>query len=779
MNGKKIYKLSALTLTAAVSLAGSGCATEDDGGYYEEKYTNPLADRDVGGIDALYLEESADKIILENENIRIVLARKNGAVSELVNKESKVYLTKTGDAVPVRINRIRSGYEVSDTNYISFEYAVAENSQSRKAVRMKWTYGDGVAVNATVGLSEGANEIVFRLAVENNVLQTKDGVPSACVYNVEYPIINNIDTLYKKETDYFLSPFTTGYLFHNPIENFNGDFPGITKNYGLYPSGWEYPMQFQSYFSEGIGGFQFLTRDGGDTIKSFTFTGQNGKIRSSIYHYLDDVGKKHYSFDYDVSIGNLTKGVWYESAEKYKAWALTQDWATKKGKLSERADVDKTFYEDIAMCNFCFPYTGEYTEAKQKALYETTKGSLKGGRILNVAFGNPDYYTDKLLNLSRENKDYFVFFEFPDFHSVASANANPAEWQTAVRTFAADTSSTIYNVNGVLYFYECASSRDYLDRFLEKEQSYFEKYGVSGYYHDVGVAAVHPKQCFNTAHAHGTRVNVVSDYVEQMRLTRDLAQKNNGGIYGQELIFEQMLPYIDFYQARANAEELGWMESDRVRSLLEQEECEKVSLFDYVYGAYGAKRLDGFLTADPVVGDGYYYVAAYTVLNGGIPEYNYEFFTKKDYLEPGDYEAGRMEYLGDLYEMRKTFGNGYLVYGDMVKPPKTGTESMLYEYALTRFEGTKKKEGYARFDDVISAAYRKDGKIGIFLANVTDNRVPLKFIVDALRDYGIEKGTVTLTTMDGKKELSRVEKGKAKIDLTLAEREVVLLEIVN
>lgn len=777
MNGKEVYKLSALALTAAVVLAGSGCAKDGDDGYYEEKYVNPLAGRDVGGIDALYLEEGAEKITIENENIRIVLERKNGAVVEFVNKESRVYLTQAGDAVPVRINRIRSGYEVSDANYTDFEYAVEENSDRRKAVKMKWTYGDGIAVNATVGLGEGANEVVFRLAVENNALQTNDGVPSSCLYNVEYPIINNIDTLYQKETDYFLSPFTTGYLFHNPVGNFNGNFSGITKNYGLYPSGWEYPMQFQSYFSEGIGGFQFMTRDGGDTIKSFTFTGQNDKLRMSIYHYLSDVGKKDYSFDYDISIGNLTKGTWYESAEKYKVWALEQDWATKKGKLSQRTDIDKTFYEDTAMCNFCFPYTGEYTEAKQKALYETTKGSLRGGKILNVAFGNPDYYTDKLLDLSRNNKDDFVFFEFPDFHSVASANDNPAEWETAVKTFLSDTSSTIYNVNGVLYFYECASSQDYLGRFLEKQQSYYDKYGVSGYYHDVGVAAVHPKQCFNTAHAHGTRVNVVSDYVEQMKLTRELMRKNGGGIYGQELIFEQMLPYIDFYQARANAEELGWMESDRVRGLIEEEECEKVSLFDYVYGAYGATRLDGFLTADPAVGDGYYYVVAYTVLNGGIPEYNYEFFTKKDYLEPGDYEVGRMEYLGYLYNMRKSFGNEYLVYGDMTKPPKTGAESTLYDYTLTRFEGTKKKEGVARFDDVISTAYRKGEKIGVFLGNVTDSRVSLKFVIDALRDYGIETGTIALQTLDGKKELFQVEKGKAKIDLTLSEREVVLLEI--
>ena len=767
----KWKKTAGAVLSAALLL--TGCT--GNGGYYEEKYDDPLADRDVGGYDVLTLLEEEERLTLENENVRIILDAETGTIVELVNKESKLYLTREGDADPVRINRIKDGREVSDIDYKTFAYSVEEDSAARKALRLSWTFSD-VTVSATVSLCEGADEVVFRLSVRGNSLTLQDGIPTGGLYNVEYPIINRIDSLYDKQTDYFLSPFTTGYLFRNPVDNFNGSFPGITKSYGLYPSGWEYPMQFQSYFSEGIGGFQFMTRDGGDTIKSFTFTGQDGRLRASVYHYVDDLAKSDFEFDYDISVSNLTQGLWYESAEKYRDWATEQSWATEKGALSERTDVDKSFFEEVAMTNFCFPYTGSYGTEKQKELYELTKSSLGGGKILNVAFGDKGAYGDNLLPLARENGDYFLFFEFPDFHSVSSANANPTEWETAVRTYLSDTSSVFYNVNGTVYFYECASCEEYTDRFLETERSYYEKYAVDGYYHDVGVAAVHPKQCFDTTHPHGTRVNVIGDYVEQMKEISDLAH-SNGGYYGQELIFEQMLPYIDFYQARANAEQLGWMESDRVRTLIEEGSCRKVSLFDYVYGAYGAKRLDGFLTADPIMGGGYYYVAAYTVLNGGIPEYNYEFFEAADLLAPEDYDYSRVEYLGELFRVKNTFGKDYLLYGQAVKPPKTGAGTTVYDYVQTRFGGKDRVEGTAEFDDAVVTAYRYGDKIGVFIANVTSEPLSLKFILNALRDYGMENGTVTLIDGKGTSRLSEIRNGKAAVDLSISAYEVVLLEI--
>ena len=177
------------------------------------------------------------------------------------------------------------------------------------------------------------------------------------------------------------------------------------------------------------------------------------------------------------------------------------------------------------------------------------------------------------------------------------------------------------------------------------------------------------------------------------------------------------------------------------------------------------------------MGGGYYYVAAYTVLNGGIPEYNYEFFQASDLLVPEDYDYSRVEYLGELYRVKSTFGKNYLIYGQAVKPPKTGAGTTVYDYVQTRFGGSERVEGAAEFDDAVVTAYRYGDTIGIFIGNVTQEPLSLKFIVNALRDYGIESGKVFLADEKGESLLCEIKNGKASIDLTVPAYGVVLLEI--
>lgn len=748
----------------------TSCAPNDDG-YYRQKWDNPLKDEDVGGSDRLCLAQTESELTLENAHIRVIFSKKNGAIKELVNKDAKVYLTKEGDAPPLRINLIKNGTETTLSQYTDFAYETTDGET--KEILFSWTIAD-ILIKATVSLTEDATELIFRLDYEGNRLElAQDGTPIAGLYNVEYPIINNIGRLYSAERDHLLTPFVTGYIIDDPVGNFNDSFAGIGKSLGMYPSGWEYPMQFQSYYSDGIGGFMFSTRDGGDGIKSFTFTGSDEKLRTSIYHYLDDISVETGGFDYDIVIGNLTEGSWYESADMYRQWAKNQSWCTEKGQLSERDDLNWTLLYDTAMCNFDFPFTATYGREEQEALYLLQKENLQGGSILNVGFSGK---TDRLNEIAKENDDLYVFFEFPSFHRVSDAMQEPTQWETMIKSFRSNDESVYYTVGTTRYFYDCAACSEYRQRFLQLEQSYLDDYGVNGFYHDVGVAAVHPKQCFDTTHEHGTRVNVITDYLEQMKELSDLAH-SVGGIYGQELIFEQMLPYVDFYQARANAELLGWMENDRLRDLIDQGVCHKVSLFDYVYSAYGAMRLDGFLSADPALGKGYYYVAAYTFVNGGIVEYNYEFYNADTYLTSAEMDTERLAYLGKLYEAKKTFARDYLVYGEMVKTPVLGNGKTTYLYLQDRFGGDQAIEGKATFDDVVACAYRLDNTIGLLMANTTEKTVTLKFAIDAQADWNIDNGTIYLVTTDGETQIGTITSGEAKIDVVLQPYQVALIRI--
>lgn len=757
----KIKKIAAflmpLTLVCS-AVTCAGCA-DAEGEYYEEIYSNPLEGVDLGGYDTLTLAEEGDAVTLENENVRLILDRATGGIRELANKQSALYLVRDAGGEPLTVLK-RSGAHL--TGYETFEYD-GIREEGRAGALLTWGFAGGLTVRAEVSLKESADELVFRLGYEGN--DASD--PVLCV---EYPVLCHVGSLYEGESDYLLHPFATGYLFQNPVENFDGEtFAGITREYGLYPSGWESPMQFYAYYSLGIGGFEIMTRDGGNTIKSFPVVADDVGLRASVWHYPDDPSEQAAEFGYDISVGNLTEGTWYEAAEKYRGWATEQSWATEKGKLSERTDIDEVFYEEVVACNFNFPYHLVYGEAEQRELYEKMRENV-GGKMLNVFFADDD----RVIDLSKEYGDYFVRFEFPDFHSVTTAEQNPAEWKTAIRN--ADGGYAAYWLNGTQQFYECASCEEYLSRFAQKEQGWHDRYGVSGYYHDVGIAAVHPKQCYDSSHPHGTRVNIVEECLAQMALTKEIGQKNGANIYGQELIFEQMLPYLDFYQARGNAEGLGFMENDRIRPLIEGGVCEKVCLFDYVYGAYGAKRLDGYLYADELLGESYYHIAAYTALNGGIPEYNYEFVQNGQYLQPQEHSAEMMSFLGALAKVKQTYGKDYLVYGEMAKPPQTGAGEIEYDYIQQRFsDGTD--GGVAVFGKTVTTAFRYGEKIGIFICNPTKEAQSLRFVVNALRDYGIADGDVTLSDGEGTKAFSSVRDGKLRVALDLEPREVVMLEV--
>lgn len=61
-----------LCAVCCISMA-RGISTADFG-YYEEDLINPLKDRDVGGTDALTMQNADGRYTLESANVRIVLS---------------------------------------------------------------------------------------------------------------------------------------------------------------------------------------------------------------------------------------------------------------------------------------------------------------------------------------------------------------------------------------------------------------------------------------------------------------------------------------------------------------------------------------------------------------------------------------------------------------------------------------------------------------------------------------------------------------------------------
>lgn len=711
----------------------------------------------LGGSNVLSLVTTDETVTLENAKVRLVLNADSGSIRELANKESGLYLTKDAEeSLPVRL------LTATETvyRYDSFSCTVEQDSDQVKSLLLTWTFPDNPQVFAMVTLAENSDRLIFRVGLTGNR-------QSSTAISVEYPIIEGIGSLKDKKTDYFLSPFTTGYLFNNPVDNFNEDFYGITRQMGEYPSGWGYPMQFSAYYSEGLGGFYWQTTDGGDTVKSFTMTGDDNKLRLSIYHYLSDISDGDKNFDYDIVFSNMTDGNWYEAANTYRDWALQQSWATDTGLLQNRTDVDSTLYEDTTLTIFGYRVTDDWDDYAD--IYDVLKATVDG-KFLNVAIYKNNTYMDRIARY----EDLLNIFEFSSLRTIASAETYCDYYSTAMM------SATGEKETFTIHYYECAAEESWREYALSREEGFITNYGVDGFYYDVDIAADHPKLCYDTTHSHGTRVNVHRDFVEQIQEAKALSKTDIPYTVGTEMITEQLLPYVNYYQARANGGLLGWMEHDRVRTVIENGSAVQLPLFDYVYHAYGILRTDGYLTAESSIGDGFYYAAAYTALNGGIPELNYEYYPVADLPATEDMNLSYLRFLNELGQVRTGYGKDFLVYGTMMPAPEVDAGTTVYDYHNLNYTpytcvGMDTLSGQAALPNVVVSAWQNEGKNALFLCNASSESRTVTFTLEAERDFGVSTGTVLLYGEKGSTQLGKIKNGTAKITLTLAPQQIVML----
>jgi hypothetical protein len=300
-------------------------------------------------------------------------------------------------------------------------------------------------------------------------------------------------------------------------------------------------------------------------------------------------------FPYSVLLENLVEGTWYEAAERYAGWARQQSWCSR-GPVRPDGAWNRTWLENTSLAVFGSPCQADTVKKMEDCIAGNHLHILMRGNMVNG--GRPDLVKTVFDNSgiasfvehARERGDHISYFEFPSFYQLCEKNDDPTLLASGMKK--PDGTPYTFSYCGITCQYGCFATPAWNANQQEKDRCFLEQCGADSLYHDVGVGAVHPKRCYDATHPHGTRVNQVQASMEQMRGFYEMTRAR-GGIYGQELIFEQMLPYLDFYQCRANGGMLTHMEHTRLLPLLEDCRAEKLPLFEYVYGDLGAIRIDG------------------------------------------------------------------------------------------------------------------------------------------------------------------------------------------
>jgi hypothetical protein len=320
---------------------------------------------------------------------------------------------------------------------------------------------------------------------------------------------------------------------------------------------------------------------------------------------------------------------------------------------------------------------------------------------------------------------------------------------------------------------------------VERDAALVRDHAPDGVYYDISVNNV-LMACRSRGHQHppGGGQAVADAFASLFEETKaamvEVAQK--AVPIGTEMITELMIPYVDFYQARAESNPLGPFEADFFRAWVLSGQAEKIPLFAYVYHEYGPVRMDGWAKLSRETGDAFFWVASRVLLWGGLFELNYEFtglevlegqkddpnqhyynFTPRPYIM----DPEKLNYIGAIAEARAGWGHSYLAYGAMMRPPEIEVPLVELDYffynAGKDFHSFEDR-GTIRVPAVVCAAWRvEEDRAAVFFANVTrdEQTVTVRLNATALglppsavmQRLGMA-GSQALGTMDGEKTLT-------------------------
>ncbi|MDE6274116.1 MAG: hypothetical protein K2L87_03605, partial [Clostridiales bacterium] len=354
---------------------------------------------------------------------------------------------------------------------------------------------------------------------------------------------------------------------------------------------------------------------------------------------------------------------------------------------------------------------------------------------------------EELFDALEENGEPIAFFEYTDLEKENILPVLPDYIQSSAMQNAA---GGIYDIRfDGLWKFICAGNERWVKLVTDRQKEQLTKIGAQGIYNDVGICSTHPVFCYDDSHTHGTRINTLPEFYNLLETSWKVSRSvkvnaaGDNGFTGQEMITEQVIPWVDFYQTRAGAGEMGCMENSAIMNLVKGDVAYKIPLFEYVYHEYAGVRGDGFIIPVDSVGVPYYATVASIALNGGIPEYNYECYNNHVYtgLEKllNEDMIGFVDTLG---EARLSYGKNYLVYGAMARVPSLNLARERYTYETplvnnwTAVGGSKKGSMYV--DPVVSSAFTFGGKTAIFLCNITANKKSVEFTLNAGSLYGVE-----------------------------------------
>lgn len=745
-------------------------------------------------------------IILANDEIEIWLDSATGRIMALRNLGSGLDLIDSVlEAPPWRLEV--DGQSAWIERSTSFSYTLDRPSPEGQAVTLRWETELGITLIGRVIVPVAGPALFLTIVAENE--------GPLAIDKIEYPIISGIGTLGSPSTPSCLAHSQgTGFLFRDPMKTFRPQpDPQQGLRYSPYPEGFSgSTMQFMAYYAEGQGGFYLATRDRGKAAKWLNFYKDvdNAMLAASFMHQAPHVSPGlSLAPDYPVEISALVEGNWYEAAERYKAWAVQQSW-TQQGPLADREERARWLAEEVGICTF------GVNAAHDRAAWLDAFHDMAGTPVLHIlgpnwARAGQDYHNHlpggdlddwlpanlapENLETIRRNGDRWAPFQFDLLCSHDGSRPQPVLQSRQVMP------ARKYSFDRYLFPFMCPSTPFWRDLHRRRDAQMVADHAPDAVYYDISLNNV-LMACRSHHHPHdpGGGQQIADAYAELYADTKAaMAREARRAIpLGTEMVSELVIPFVDYYQARAEASPVSAFEADFWRAWLIEGQVEKIPLFAFVYHEYGPLRMDGWAKLSPEVGDIFFWVASRVALWGGLFELNYEFSALEALdgqvdspdehyyrFEPRAYtiDPEKAAFVGEIARARTGWANPYLAYGTMLRPPELDVPHITLDYFMYncgRDLPHYEERGTITVPSVVCSAWSYRGERTVILfSNLQTEPQTVRLTVDGLR-YGLpDAQRIELRTAanEGFLDLGPLDAPRA-VTLTLPPRRIIGLELL-
>ncbi len=753
---------------------------------------------------------AVDHIILDDDRLRVVIDGVTGAFREVCHQPAGISLV----AQPEVAARHPFLIVFEDgTTLRTWQSCVITSDLAAQSVAITWTLEHDLTLSVRLELTSGDGELRCTVALDNNA-----NLP---VTAVAYPYVAGVGRLgAEPEGDELVHPYATGFVVRNPLDHLPavagetvGQEPVVL---GLYPEGFSgSTMQFMAYSAVGRGGFYAATEDGVGREKWLNFYRHpEGDLRLSVWHGPHDyAAERTVQPDYVTVLAALDGGTWYDAAERYKAWAVQQSWVAQ-GPLWSREDRSRRLLEEVGLCTFGI------NPRWNRAPWLSAIDEIAGTPVLHILGPNwsriesnymnnhpggladwfPATFNPENLRVIRENRDYLVPFEFDLLFGRAEGCSEVEAGTEALQVIPRPTLSR----DAYDFPFLCPVTPFARDLHVARDRMLAAEYGVDGVYYDISVNNVR-HICLSSEHGHrpGDSVAMTAAYRALLADTAvAMREATDGGVVpqGTEMINEQMLPVVAFYQARAEASPASAFEAGPCRDLIKAGTAEKIPLFSYVYHEYGPMRLDGWAKLSREQGEFVYFVLGRVFLQGGLIELNYEFSGLEDLAgssdaavehyfafdrRPYEIDPELAAFVSALSRARVGRANRYLAYGAMRRPapytiqgePTVELDYFLYNCAQTMTE--YEDRGVMTVPAVSQTAWQyRDQSAAWLLLNVGRQETAIELTLDPSMIGELQPATYAVTGYQAgtqPRELGHLAQRRV-VELTLPPRRPVLLE---